>query len=60
VIYNQGEEETNTVEVETITKHELPETQWLDLKRPDRAKECETELYMTGERHGRARGVRKE
>ena len=42
--------DTNAVEVETITEHQLPKTQWLDLERLDGTEEGETELTMTGER----------
>ena len=47
--------ETNTVEIETITEHQLPDAQRLDLKRLDGAEERETKLKMAGEherRHG--------
>jgi len=46
---------TNAVEIETITKHQLPGAQRLDLEGLDRAKERETELIMTGERRGHHR-----
>ena len=52
--------DTNAVEVETITEHQLPKTQWLDLERLDGTEEGETELKMTGERWGRRRRERSE
>ena len=43
-------ERTNAVEIETITEHQFPETERLDLERLDRAKEGKTKLRMAGER----------
>ena len=51
---------TNAVEIETITKHQLPGAQRLDFEGLDRAKERETELIMTGERRGHHRQGKQE
>jgi len=45
-----GKRNTNAVEVETITEHQLPDSELLDLEGLDRATEGETKLGMTGER----------
>ena len=41
---------TNTVEVETIAEHQLPETHGLDFERFDRAEKGEAELKLADER----------
>ena len=46
---------TNTVEVETVTEHQLPGTQLFHLKGLDGTKERKAELKTTGERRGRHR-----
>ena len=41
-----GKGETNAVEIEAITEHQLPKTQLLYFERLDRAKKGEAELKM--------------
>lgn len=38
--------ETDAIEIETITEHQLPEAERLSLEGLDRAKKCETKLRM--------------